>query len=247
MQLSNMDVSDEGNFLTIPDHLKEVLFAHGLSSASIPLFLKSLALYFSANPKGANKNTEADTLRSHLPKWIASFFELAETWVLEKSDPITPRVDPMHSQHNLLQFLIAAKQKGWKPKLVFVRSEHRNDNGLDTSENTTLLLIELLKITQTGIAVTTYKHWEPKIWQFAFLVGRAAGLAVRGVYIEDQLYQDLADQRILPVSALKNEKGLWFPEKNINESIARKFEDKIEIADLIQELAHIALQPTQLL
>ncbi len=207
----------------LDERLGEILAAHGMSGSEVPLFLKYIQSISMQSP---------DRFRS----FIASFFEVSSEWLAGVSDEITESINSLDSLQNCLRYLVQGKRAGWKPKIVFVKP-------LQFAATSCTVLLEFLKITKTGIACVTYKQWEISIFEELCFLCEKAGLYYRGISIDPPLYQALEEHRLLPVTAIKMPRELWYFEEK---SAAMKVKVPTEINHIIDELRCLAIEPTHL-
>jgi len=223
MQLSNMEYQ-ELCATYLDERLSEVLLAHGMLGSEIPLFLKYIDI-------------QAMQCPNQFRALVASFFEISPLWLAGLSKQVTETIKTVDSLQNCLQYLVQGKRLGWKPKFVFVQSAQPADNAC-------LVLIELFKVTKTGMGYITYKQWEPSIAHTLYNLCKRNSLYYRGIKIGSPLYQALREHLLLPIIAIKAAQHVWQLEKSfpvVDVKIPKK------AAQLLAELRCTAITPTHLL
>lgn len=197
------------------ERLSHVLCTHRIEPLVIPLFLKYIAL----------------TSTKPLASAIAAFFEISALWLQGESDQITD-ITPTASMSSLLQYLLYVKQQGLKPNLIFLYAD----------ENHMAVLIELLKVTKTGISVTVYKLQLVGNSEEMLQLSQKAAFFCRGFYIKSSDYQRLVEGNILPVQLLNCVQNLWLPKTQAHSS----FPANVEMGNLVETIRYTSVIPTYL-
>lgn len=217
MQLPNMELDPR---------VYEALRGHGIPESLTLLFLKSCL-------KSSAENKEA------IFRFLTNCFELPASWMSGNAEIVFQKNEHSNSIRELIDYLIHCKQSGWKPKLLFVKSNFKES----AAELDVLIFVELKKITETGIAFTTYKHWDPSIWEITLTFCQQTPFFYQGWIVDPVDFQDLKNGRVIPATALKKTKNIWFPAtKNTVEhaKILEKITDQLEILKIT------AMHPTYL-
>lgn len=195
------------------ERFRTLLLDHSIHTLDVELFLKTDPSTFS------------------LDAYLANCFEVSDNWLQGVSEQVTEDISNQGSLNAFFDCLVQAKRSGFKPKIVLIKPEGNN-----TSEKNVMVLIELLKITKTGIAFTTYKQWGIDVWEEAVALCQASGIYYRGLTVDRSHYQSLCKRTLLPILAVKAAIQLWFPDVK-QESIKTK-------SELSDTLRYIGVQPT---
>lgn len=231
MQLPNMELDDRSC---------EVLCSHGIQESLTYLFLKP-SLDFASLSSNISKSEQ-------ILNYLACCFELSRSWLTGESEEVFEKISEegeeavTPSLERLLEYLIQCKKAGWKPRMVFVKSENSNDELLNNFSNV-LIFIELSKITKTGIGFTAYKVWQGP-WEEILLLCQKMDLFYQGFMVQPVDFHALQTRQILPINAIKKAKSFWVPK--VNESLGLDPEVLLKTKELLEEFRTTSIQPTNL-